>query len=99
MKIIARTDCPHCKGLGYVLCGDENTGQMHPCSPCAARTALAWLLTRIGSWTHARWDQHVRHEFGDEIADALVHSLRDVPLEQLGKMRLSEWNAGGPSSA
>lgn len=33
---------------------------------------LDWLLTRIGSWTNARWDQHLRHEFGDESTDRLI---------------------------
>lgn len=37
-----------------------------------ARLDLAWLLTRIGSWTNARADQHLRYEFGDERADAVI---------------------------
>jgi hypothetical protein len=36
---------------------------------------LQWLLDRIGSWTNARWDQHLRHEFGDEATDALIEYL------------------------
>jgi hypothetical protein len=30
--------------------------------------AIAWLL----SWTPARYDQHLRHEFGDETADEVI---------------------------
>jgi hypothetical protein len=33
---------------------------------------LHWLLVSIGSWTHARFDQHLRYEFGDEAADACL---------------------------
>lgn len=36
------------------------------------REGLATVLTRIGSWTNARWDQHLRFEVGDEDADAIV---------------------------
>jgi hypothetical protein len=61
-----------------------------PCPSCAARTALAWLLVRIGSWTDARWDQHVRHEFGDEVADVLQVFLAEVnvPVEEVAAQRL-----------
>lgn len=38
--------------------------------------ALAFLLTRIGSWTDARWDQHLRHEFGDEFAGPVIIALK-----------------------
>ena len=38
----------------------------------AVKPALQFLLTRIGSWTHARWDQHLRHEFGDEKAEQAI---------------------------
>jgi hypothetical protein len=37
-----------------------------------ARMAVAFLLTRIGSWTTARWDQHLRHEIGDAAADEAI---------------------------
>ena len=36
---------------------------------------LNWLLYRIGSWTSARWDQHLRYEFGDERASSLISFL------------------------
>jgi hypothetical protein len=39
------------------------------------RTALSELLTRIGSWTSARWDQHLRYEVGDVDADAIIRWL------------------------
>jgi hypothetical protein len=37
--------------------------------------ALGFLLTRIGSWTSARWDQHLRHEVGDAIADKAIEAI------------------------
>jgi hypothetical protein len=77
VEIIASEDCDECQGSGRGLEG--------PCIGCGERTALAFLLTRIGSWTNARWDQHVRYEFGDDIADALFGTLAQlgVPLEKL----------------
>lgn len=36
------------------------------------RKALETILTRIGSWTSSRWDQHLRHEVGDEDANAII---------------------------
>lgn len=53
---------------------------MRDCPRCAARTALAFLLIRIGSWTSARWDQHVRHEYGDEVADLLINMLEKAHI-------------------
>ena len=41
-------------------------------APPTVRLALDFLLTRIGSWTHARWDQHLRSEIGDVSADAVI---------------------------
>jgi hypothetical protein len=38
---------------------------------------LDWLLTRVGSWTSARFDQHARHEFGDEATDRFLAWLRE----------------------
>lgn len=38
----------------------------------AAKPALQFLLTRIGSWTNARYDQHLRNEFGDENAERAI---------------------------
>lgn len=40
-----------------------------------AAEALRFLLTRIGSWTNARWDQHLRHEFGDDRAGRMITAL------------------------
>lgn len=37
--------------------------------------ALDWLLTQIGSWTNARWDQHLRHRFGDVRADEIIEAF------------------------
>lgn len=45
---------------------------------CTVEAALAFLLTRIGSWTDARWDQHLRHEFGDEAAGRMIAALKKL---------------------
>ena len=51
----------------------------HPIAPQSAEInrstpigRLLWLLVRIGSWTDARWDQHLRDEFGDMDADETI---------------------------
>jgi hypothetical protein len=75
-RVIPNAECFSCKGTGVEWLGDRNTGRAHPCGICGPRTALAFLLVRIGSWTAARWDQHVRDEFGDEIADGLVGLMK-----------------------
>lgn len=41
----------------------------------ATQIGLAFLLNRIGSWTEARWDQHLRHEFGDDIANLMIAEI------------------------
>lgn len=46
----------------------------HDC-PRKPDKALEFLLVRIGSWTNARWDQHIRHEMGDQAADDLIRYL------------------------
>ena len=40
--------------------------------------AIRFLLTRIGSWTHARWDQHLRHEVGDDRAKIAIDYIEEV---------------------
>jgi hypothetical protein len=50
--------------------------------PPEVRRALDLLLVRIGSWTHSRWDQHLRYEFGDEFANKVINWLTahaDIP--------------------
>jgi hypothetical protein len=80
--------CRTCGSAGHIWVGGEwvrgeNTGTKARCPECAARTAIAFLLTRIGSWTNARWYQHVRFEYGDDVADVLIDKLREwnVPVE------------------
>lgn len=43
-----------------------------------AQEALLWLLMRVGSWTNARWDAHIRHEFGDAIADEVMEAVSEI---------------------
>jgi hypothetical protein len=90
VQIIPNKTCSTCRGKGEVHLGDENTGQNHPCSSCGPLTALAFLLTRIGSWTTSRWDQHVRDEFGDEVADDLRRLLdrSSVPLDTFAAQKV-----------
>lgn len=73
--------CRTCGSAGTVSDGEGRPRQ--PCGFCAARTALAFLLTRIGSWTNATWKQHVQHEYGDAVAGLLVGMLQEwnVPLQ------------------
>lgn len=57
----------------------DNYAAPHP-APAAqfdaeVAEALEFLLTRIGSWTSARWDQHLRHEFGDGRAEPMIRAL------------------------
>lgn len=37
---------------------------------------LMWVLTRIASWTNARWDQQLRYKFGDERTNAVIAWLK-----------------------
>lgn len=49
-----------------------------------ARKALAYLLRRIAGWTHARWDQHLRYEYGDTAANAAILTLQHIAGEDTG---------------
>jgi len=59
--------------------GDEKSRTSGEASPgpysTSAHEAMHWLFTRIGSWTHARWDQHLRNEVGDVSADRIIEAL------------------------
>lgn len=46
-------------------------------APEAAKQGLVFLLTRIGSWTSARWDQHLRERYGDKHADEIIEWLNE----------------------
>ncbi len=39
------------------------------------REALGKLLTSIGSWTNARFDQHIRSDYDDETADMIIREI------------------------
>lgn len=57
------------------------------------RKMLALLLLRIGSWTNARYDQHLRFEFGDENAEKFLRWLKSaigVDVDAEGSKRASE---------
>lgn len=47
----------------------------HEC-PRRPERLLAWMLVRVGSLTHARFDQHLRHEFGDQATNDLLEWLK-----------------------
>lgn len=56
-----------------------------------ARMAVAFLLTRIGSWTNARWDQHLRHEIGDAAADEAIRWIEQTfKVKEFGSRPASE---------
>lgn len=44
------------------------------------KAAVLTMLQRIGSWTAARWDQHLRYDVGDEDTDVILKWAH----EQLG---------------
>lgn len=46
-------------------------------TPAAVEQGLNFLLTRIGSWTNARWDQHLRERMGDEHAETVIRWLAE----------------------
>lgn len=46
-------------------------------TPPAVAQGLVFLLTRIGSWTNARWDQHLRERLGDEHAETVIRWLAE----------------------
>lgn len=48
------------------------------------KRGLEFLLIRIGSWTSARYDQHLRHEMGDEAADEVIAWLGERVSPSLG---------------
>lgn len=72
-------------------------GTERACPRCSARTALAMLLVRIGSHGEARWDQHVRDVYGDEVADELAALLKDarIPVAEYANARVSERGVRG----
>ncbi len=45
------------------------------------RQALSKILSRVASWTAVRWDQHLRHDVGDEDASAVITWLRNAGVE------------------
>lgn len=46
-------------------------------TPAAVVQGLQFLLTRIGSWTESRWDQHLRYQIGDEHAETVIAWLAE----------------------
>ena len=45
--------------------------------PENVRDAIIHLFLGIGSWTHSRWDQHLRNEYGDEKTDKVIRWMMD----------------------
>lgn len=89
--------CRDCGSRGTLLEGGKYVrgeyvgGTERPCPRCAARTALAMLL--VQGWTpEVRWDQVVRYEYGDEVADLLVSLLNDarIPVAECAAAKVSE---------
>lgn len=48
-----------------------------PETPPEVTQGLNRILTRIGSWTNTRWDQHLRSFFGDEATDMVIGWLAE----------------------
>jgi hypothetical protein len=79
--------CAKAHRMGY-RCGEEMAEWDAP-SP-TVRLAVAFLLTRIGSWTNARWDQHLRHEIGDAAADAAIRWIAETfRVKEFGELPAS----------
>lgn len=51
-------------------------GAQPPIVSAFHRKAFTRLLERIGSWTDARWDQHLRQDVGDEHADVVIAAVQ-----------------------
>jgi hypothetical protein len=58
-----------------------NEGNYEPGEATPAQM-LKFLLVRIGSWTSARWDQHLRFEFGDDATNRFIEWLKPLGLVQ-----------------
>jgi hypothetical protein len=46
-------------------------------APSAVSRGLTFLLTRTGSWTSARWDQHLRDHLGDAPTEEVIRWLAE----------------------
>lgn len=65
---------------------EPRPSEQHACGPAPTVPApgdqvidgLAWILLRVGSWTAARFDQHLRDEFGDGLAGELLRWLQTI---------------------
>lgn len=101
-KLVAEE--PDAKELEALACADameawrkENEGRLLNAAErrrkVTPRKMLALLLLRIGSWTNARYDQHLRFEFGDENAEKFLRWLKSaigVDVAAEGSKRASE---------
>jgi hypothetical protein len=64
-------------------------------APPEVSLGLVFLLTHIGSWTNARWDQHLRERLGDGYAASVIRWLAERGIrphipEGLSGRRLQE---------
>lgn len=73
----------------------EGVGGAVKATPPEVWQGLEFLLTRIGSWSNARWDQHLRERLGDEHAESIIRwlaarSIRPYIVEGSSGRRLQE---------
>lgn len=86
------TECDACGSLVI----DHGDGNFEPVERddepgVTARLSVAFLLTRIGSWTSARWDQHLRNEIGDAAADEAIRWIeRTFRVTEFGNQPASK---------
>lgn len=73
----------------YVRTSDIES-HLRVCPSRHIRDAIVFLLVRIGSWTNSRFDQQLRHEFGDEITNETMQWLKENVSPSLGKGPLGE---------
>jgi hypothetical protein len=69
--------CASCgKPMFVTTTGAHLVSTVHHVCERSPERMLSWLLNRIGSQTDARFDQHLRHEFGDEATKELLAWLK-----------------------
>jgi hypothetical protein len=69
------------RGSAIAYAIEQRWGEARTSVPPEVVELLCFLLTRIGSWTSARWDQHARYEKGDEAADMLIAWLKSHGID------------------
>jgi hypothetical protein len=73
------------EGLRKGAWSEDETPLALPKLPRPVAHGIAWLLIKIGSWSHSRFDEHLRYEFGDAFTDEAMAWLGKHVAPKLGK--------------